>query len=148
LRCAYEQILYIKRSHITRNKELVDKWKVFTSKANGGAGLLSDNRQVAIIGKAYIGIPKTACSDSLIPLGSFDNEIEAINLQKYLSGKFLRFMVGILKTSQNINQNVYRFVPLQDFTGASDIDWSKSIKEIDQQLYEKYGLSEDEIDYI
>lgn len=48
-----------------------------------------------------------------------------------MAGKFLRFMVGILKVSQNISQNVYQFVPIQDFTDKSDIDWNKSIKEID-----------------
>lgn len=148
VRCAYEQIRYIEKSSITKNVELVDKWKVFTSKANGGAGVLSDDGVVAIIGKAYIGKPQSICTDSLIPIGSFNTEIEATNLQKYMTGKFLRFMVGILKVSQNLYQNVYQFVPLQDFTDESDIDWSKSIKEIDQQLYKKYELSEDEIAFI
>lgn len=50
-------------------------------------------------------------------------------------------MVGILKVSQN----VYQFVPLQDFTDKSDIDWSKSVAEIDQQLYKKYNLDDSEI---
>ena len=53
-----------------------------------------------------------------------------------------------MKTSQNLYQIVYKFVPLQDFTSSSDIDWSKSIPEIDKQLYAKYNLSEDEIDFI
>lgn len=57
-------------------------------------------------------------------------------------------MVDILKVSQNLYQNVYRFVPLQDFTAQSDIDWSKSVSEIDQQLYKKYGLSADEIVFV
>ena len=57
-------------------------------------------------------------------------------------------MVGILKTSQNILQNVYQFVPIQDFTPESDIDWTKSIGEIDQQLYAKYKLSNEEIEFI
>lgn len=67
----------------------------------------------------------------MIPIESLNSEIEANNLQKYMAGKFLRFMVGILKVSQNISQNVYQFVPIQDFTDKSDIDWNKSIKEID-----------------
>jgi hypothetical protein len=57
-------------------------------------------------------------------------------------------MVGILKTSQNILQNVYQFVPIQDFTPESDIDWTKSIEDIDKQLYEKYKLSNEEIEFI
>ena len=62
--------------------------------------------------------------------------------------KFFRLCVGILKTSQNLYQNVYQFVPLQDFTAKSDIDWSKSVAEIDKQLYKKYGLSEEEIGFV
>ena len=65
-----------------------------------------------------------------------------------MSSKFLRFCVGILKVSQNLYQNVYAFVPLQDFTSESDIDWSKSIEEIDAQLYAKYNLSDEEISFI
>ena len=37
------------------------------------------------------------------------------------------------------------FVPLQDFTGNSDIDWSKPIPDIDKQLYKKYNLTKEEI---
>lgn len=148
VRCAYEKIRYTKINNITKNPELVNKWKVFTSKANGGAGLLSDVGEVAILGKSYIGKPQSACSDSLIPIGSFDTESEAENLQKYMTGKFLRFMVGVLKVSQNLVQNVYELVPLQNFTNYSDIDWNKSIAEIDKQLYRKYKLEQKEIDYI
>ena len=97
---------------------------------------------------AYIGKPNSVCTDSLIPIGKFDSEIEAINLQKYMKTKFLRTMIGMLKTSQNISQNVYAFVPLQDFTDDSDINWSQSIQEIDQQLYRKYNLTQNEIDFI
>jgi hypothetical protein len=57
-------------------------------------------------------------------------------------------MVGLLKVSQNVYQNVYQFVPLQDFTPASDIDWNKSISEIDMQLYQKYNLNAEEIAFI
>jgi len=62
--------------------------------------------------------------------------------------KFLRFIVGILKVSQNVLQNVYQFVPVQDFSNDSDIDWSRSIQEIDLQLYSKYDFSNDEIQLI
>ena len=57
-------------------------------------------------------------------------------------------MVSVMKISQNVTQLVYKFVPLQDFTENSDIDWSKSIHEIDLQLYKKYGLDEKEIEFI
>ena len=57
-------------------------------------------------------------------------------------------MVGIIKTTQDSPSRVYRLVPLQDFTSSSDIDWNKSIHEIDLQLYKKYNLSDEEIDFI
>lgn len=148
LQCAYEEIRYIARDKITKNIDLVDKYKVFTSKGNGGAGTLGDDKKVAILGKPFFADKNSACTDSLIPLGSFDKKEEALNLQKYMNTKFLRFVVGILKTSQNVSQNVYQFVPLQDFTNNSDIDWSKSLSEIDLQLFDKYQLSEEERKYI
>lgn len=148
VRCAKEKFRYINRNLLKKNIFLVDKWKVFTSKANGGAGFINDEKPVTILGKAYIGKPNQICSDSLIPLGPFDTKIEAFNLQKYMTGKFFRFMVGILKVSQNIYQNVYQFVPMQNFTDSSDIDWNKSIPEIDKQLYAKYNLTDEEINYI
>lgn len=62
--------------------------------------------------------------------------------------KFLRFMVGILKVSQNIYQNVYKLVPMQDFSSKSDIDWSLPVSDVDKQLYKKYSLTEEETQYI
>ncbi|WP_318678004.1 Eco57I restriction-modification methylase domain-containing protein [Treponema sp.] len=148
VQCAYEQIRYIKLQDIPKNHDLISNWKVFTSKGNGGAGTLQDGKPVAIIGKSYVAEPNSICTDSLIPVGKFESKTEAINCRKFMATKFLRFMVGILKVSQNIYRNVYGFVPLQDFTANSDIDWSKSIPEIDKQLYKKYGFSKDEIDFI
>ena len=148
VRCAHETIRFYAKSKITKNTQILNSYKVFTSKGNGGAGLLTDDKAVNIIGKSYVAKPNTACTDSMIPFGAFDNKVEAVNLQKYMTTKFLRFMVGILKVSQNLYQNVYQFVPLQNFTSKSDINWSKSVVEIDQQLYKKYGLDDAEIAFI
>lgn len=57
-------------------------------------------------------------------------------------------MLGVLKITQHLTPAVWKCVPLQDFTPSSDIDWSKSIHEIDLQLYRKYGLDENEIEFI
>lgn len=146
--CSHERIRYTKEEEITKNKELANRYKVFMSKANGAAGILGEKDEVAILGKPYIGSNRSVCTDSLIPIGDFSTEQEAINLSKYLLTKFLRFMVGILKSSQNISQVVYKFVPMQSFTNESDIDWSKSINEIDEQLFDKYGLSIEESEHI
>lgn len=148
VRCSYERIRYISKSKINKNLELANKYKVFMSKANGAAGILGENREVSVLGKPYLGSKGTICTDSLIPIGEFDNEFEMNNLYKYLQTKFLRFMVGILKSSQNTTQIVYRFAPIQDFTDKSDIDWTKSIPDIDDQLFKKYKFSEEECKHI
>ena len=143
LRIKGDEIRYISETAVTKNIDLSNAYKTFISKSAGAPG-----KDLKIIGKAYVAKPKSACTDSLIPIGCFNSIEEATYLQKYLSTKFLRFMVSILKVSQNVTQIVYRFVPLQDFTPNSDIDWSKSVAEIDRQLYAKYGLSQDEINFI
>ena len=101
-----------------------------------------------IIGKAFVGGPLVACTDTYFPVGSFNDETQALNLKKYFHTKFLRYLVSVLKSSQNVTQIVYKFVPLQDFSSKSDINWTKSIGEIDQQLYAKYKLSNEEIEFI
>ena len=57
-------------------------------------------------------------------------------------------MLSVLKVTQDINIDVWDYVPLQDFTSSSDIDWSGSVEEIDRQLYAKYHLSAGEIDFV
>ena len=99
-----------------------------------------------------LGIPEYAgsnsvCSQSFL-FASFSSATEAKNFINYLSTKFFRALVLAMKITQSAPNKVYRFVPLQNFTSTSDIDWSKSISEIDKQLYTKYGLTENEIAYI
>ena len=143
IRCKDNELRYIEASLIKKNRDIFEKYKVFISKSGGDP--VSDFK---IIGLPYIGEPFEACTDSLIPIGKFEKKTEAINLSKYLKTKFLRYLVSILKTSQNVTQIVYKFVPLQDFTSKSDIDWNKPIPEIDQQLYSKYKLTKEEIRFI
>ena len=143
LRCKNNVIRYIDPNIITKNRNIFEHYKVFISKSAG-----NPNSDLKIIGMPYVGKPFSACTDSLFPIGCFDSEIEAVNLAKYMKTKFLRFMISISKVSQNVTQLVYKFVPLQDFTNESDIDWNKSIGDIDRQLYKKYKLSDSEIAYI
>lgn len=79
---------------------------------------------------------------------AFDDAVQAENFHKYILTKFFRILVAAVKISQSAPNRVYKFVPIQDFTEHSDIDWSKSIPEIDQQLYHKYNLSAEEIAFI
>ena len=143
LRCKANTIRWIKPESVTKNKEIFESYKVFISKSAG-----NPNSDTRVIGYPYVGEPNSACTDSLIPIGKFDNVDEAENLAKYLKTRFLRFIVQQVKNSQNVTQIVYRFVPMQDFTNHSDINWKTSIEEIEKQLYAKYGFTDDEIIHV
>lgn len=124
------------------------KYKVFISKADGASGQIGKPVPARIIGKPTVGEPGTACTETFIAIGNFDSKYEANACLEYVKSRFARVMLGILKITQDNTAVKWRFVPLQDFTQDSDIDWSKSIPEIDQQLYKKYGLDEKEIQFI
>lgn len=120
----------------------LNKYKVFVPAANG-SGALGEVLSTPVIGQPVIGHTETFLS-----IGCFDFKDEADACLKYVKSKFARVMLGILKITQHNSAEKWRYVPLQDFTSASDIDWSKSIPEIDRQLYAKYGLDEAEIAFI
>ncbi len=132
---------HVRRDYVNEPENLL-KWKVFVPAANG-SGALGEVLSTPLIGQPLIGHTETFMS-----IGCFDTEGEAQALLKYVRSKFARALLGILKTTQHNPPEKWRFIPLQNFTQASDIDWSKSIPEIDQQLYAKYGLSDEETDFI
>lgn len=101
-----------------------------------------------VIGKACIGEPGVGCTQTFITIGAFDTRAEAENCNKYINTKFACVMLAILKATQHNAPDVWSKIPLQDFTPNSDIDWSRPIWEIDEQLYHKYGLTDDEINFI
>ena len=132
---------FIKEEYIA-NKNNFKNWKVFVPKANG-SGALGETLSTPLIGKPLIGNTQT-----FISIGNFKTEFEAEAAMKYIKTKFARVMLGILKITQDNTSSRWRLVPLQDFTPNSDIDWTKSVSEIDQQLYKKYDLTADEIEFI
>lgn len=123
--------------------EVVNKYKVFMGKADGAA--VKSGR---VVGVPSVAPPRTGFTQTFIAIGKFDSEAEAEACAKYVKTKFARAMLGVLKTTQDNSAIKWKYVPLQDFTSASDIDWTKSVSEIDQQLYTKYGLDTDEIAFI
>ncbi len=140
-----KKVGYLERDEISKNIDWIDKYKVFTPRANNiGTELNDDNLNT------FIGNPNTICTESYIVVGVNLNldETSASNLCKYFTTKFARFQHSIGKASQDATSKTYKFVPLQDFTISSDINWDVSIKEIDNQLYEKYSLTKEEIDFI
>lgn len=118
-------------------------WKVIVPGANG-SGIFGEELSNPIIAG-----PKVGYTQTFISLGKFKTEYEANALLKYLKTKFARTMLGIKKITQNNKTAVtWSKVPLQDFTNSSDINWSKSIHDIDLQLYRKYELSQNEINFV
>ena len=143
--CGYA---WIKLSDIPKNADVLPLHKVFISKAyNGG-----DAFPHQIIGKPFYGEPNSVCSQTYLVIGyekerNLSKEI-CDNIIKYMCSSFFRYLVFIKKKTQDNPSSVFEFVPLQDFTANSDIDWSKSVEEIDQQLYAKYHLTTDERQFI
>ena len=132
---------YIAKKYVEDNGNL-NRFKVVVPKSNG-SGAIGEMLSTPLIGEPLIGY-----TQSFIGIGSFETEIEAEACLKYVKSKFSRTLLGILKITQDNPPEKWRFVPLQDFTANSDIDWSKSIEEIDEQLFDKYGLDEQERNFI
>ena len=122
--------------------ENFEGYKVFVPESNG-SGAIGEVLTTPLIGQPLIGHTQT-----FISIGNFETNDEAEALLKYVKTKFARALLGILKVTQHNPKSVWSNVPLQDFTSSSDIDWSKSIDDIDQQLYRKYGLNDKEIAFI
>lgn len=128
---------YIKKEYMTPrypHKNNIDKYKVMIPESNG-SGELGE-----LLGKFEIGMPGDSSTTTFIGVGSFDTLEEAQNCEKYLKTKLVRCLLGILKITQHNPQATWAYVPMQDFSASSDINWSKSITDIDKQLYKKYGL--------
>ncbi|MDY6295613.1 MAG: Eco57I restriction-modification methylase domain-containing protein [Schwartzia succinivorans] len=123
-------------------KNNIDKYKVIFPEATGN-GLLGETLSTPTILE-----PMESATPTFISIGKFDTKIEAEAALKYIKTKLVRALLGILKKTQHTAPANWAYVPLQDFTSASDIDWTKSIHEIDLQLYKKYGLTQEEIDFI
>ena len=130
------------RKDYVRVPENFGSYKVFISKANG-SGAFGETLSAPIIAEPGIGHTQTFMS-----IGKCESEQEAIAITKYVKTKFARAMLGVLKITQDCPAPKWKYVPLQDFTAHSDIDWSKSVAEIDRQLYRKYDLTADEIEFI
>lgn len=133
--------MFIRNEYIEKHDNLM-KWKVILPKSNG-TGAIGEVLSTPIIGEPLVGHTQT-----FISIGAFETQFEATALLKYIKTKFSRTLLGILKVTQDNKKNVWKYVPIQDFTPDSDIDWTKSIPEIDQQLYKKYNLNQEEINFI
>ncbi len=127
------------RSEIASGQELIDKWKVFTSKSSSEhAGQVDKNGQRRVLSLSGVIPPGSVVTETYILLGAFDTEDKARNCFSYAVTKFFRFLIGVRSSAQDLARSAYSFVPMQDFSKA----WT------DDELFAKYGLTEDEIAYI
>lgn len=136
---------FVEKDNISKNTEWINNYKVLTPFANNiGTDLPDDNLN------AFISGPNSICTETYLVIGG-DLKLEKYqcnNIILYLKTKFVRYLISIVKANQNGTRNTYKYVPMQDFTDDSDIDWNKSVEEVDAQLYAKYGLSNEEITFI
>lgn len=132
---------FVLRDYIQDN-DFIDTYNVLVPEANG-SGALGE-----VLSTPLIGVPLIGATDTFISIGKFEDEYEAKAVLKYVKSKFARVMLGIKKATQHNPKSTWQMVPMQDFTEKADIDWTRSVHEIDLQLYKKYNLSEDEISFI
>jgi site-specific DNA-methyltransferase (adenine-specific) len=121
-------------SQIQQNAAWVNKYKVYISRAYGERIASS----YWVTGKPFLGEPGTCCSETYIVIGPCASKKEAKAIMSYIRTRFFRFLVLLIKNTQDAPQKVYSFVPMQDFTEL----WT------DEKLYKKYGLTKDEIAFI
>ncbi len=132
---------WIKKEYVQPNDYLMS-YNVFVPEANG-TGAIGE-----VLSTPVIGVPVIGHTDTFLSIGKFSDAQEASACLNYVKTKFARCLLGTLKATQHNPRDTWANVPLQDFTSSSDINWSASVADIDQQLYHKYGLSADEIAFI
>ncbi len=132
---------WVRRDYILEHESL-RKYKVIIPSVSG-SGAFGETLSSPLIGN-----PQIATTQTFLTIGSFDNKSDAEAVLKYICSKFARALLGVLKVTQHITSPKWKYVPLQDFTATSDIDWSQPIRGIDQQIYKKYGLDKTEIEFI
>jgi len=125
---------YFERSAITHSHEWVDQWKVLLVKAHGTSG----RDDFTILGEPVVAGPGTACTETYLVIGVSPSEAEVRNLAAYMRTRFVRFLVSLRKITQNITRDSYRFVPMLPMNRL----WT------DEDLYERYGLSKEQVAFI
>ncbi|MCQ2243101.1 MAG: Eco57I restriction-modification methylase domain-containing protein [Bacteroidaceae bacterium] len=129
---------YITKKDVPQNSDLINKWKVIASKASAQGGRADSEGKRKVIPKVEVLPPGMICTESYLLIDHFDTEERAINASSYVKTMFFRFLLSLKVITQNISKDSFGFVPLQDFSHP----WT------DEMLYEKYGLTEDEIAFI
>ena len=124
---------------VTSGQEMISKWKVIVSKVSfEHAGVPDKDGKMRVLSVLQVLPPNAVCTETYLVAGTFENESAAANMISYLKTKFARFLIMQMLASMNMSKVSYSFVPLQDFSKS----WT------DAELYEKYGLTDEEIAFI
>ena len=125
---------YISIDEIEKNKNLINKWKIFVPYSSPG----DDSYPHLILSKPLVVGKNTCCTETYLLVGPFENEKIADNVARYMETFFFRFMILLAKSTQHITQKNYDLVPLQDFNEI----WT------DEKLFKKYSITNKEINFI
>lgn len=141
---------YVTKDEVEKNKNLIDKYKILVGRfvPNNGELNLKPGDKYRVITNPQLLKPNEIHTETYINVAVFAKQEAAENYISYLHSKFSRFLLRQSITSVNVTKECFSFVPNLNFTNNTDIDWSKSISEIDKQLYRKYGLTKQEIEFI
>ena len=125
---------YINTNQTEINRDLINQYKVFVAKASPGG----DSYPHQVISEPLIGGPNTCCTETYILIGPLKSKLICENLISYMKTKFFRFLMILIKNTQDVPKRVYSFVPILDFNKR----WT------DQKLFKKYNITPKEIDFI
>ena len=140
---------YYKSSLITKGNDIIPKWKVIISRLTAEhAGQADKEGRKRVLSSLNHLRPNEICTETYLVVDSMDTEEEMNFLTSYLKTRFVRFLIAQLASTQQMTKEKFAFVPIQDFTSSSDIDWTQPVADIDQQLYKKYGLTQEETTFI
>lgn len=140
----------VDRTEITKGIEYIDQYKIIVGRfvPSNGEMSVKPGDGYRVLTEPQILSPAEINTETYIDTAVFSTLEEATNYKKYLLSKFARFLLRQGITSVNVTRECFAFVPQQDFTSSSDIDWNNSIAKIDLQLYSKYHLTNEEISFI
>ena len=138
------------RTEVSKGTEYIDKFKIVVGRfvPSNGEMSIKPGDGYRVLTEPQILLPTEINTETYIDTAVFKTQEEATNYKKYLLTKFARFLLRQGITSVNVTKECFAFVPMQEFTQNSDIDWSKSLPDIDKQLYNKYYLTNEEIAFI
>jgi hypothetical protein len=137
-------------NEITKGTEYVSQYKIIVGRfvPSNGEMSVKPGDGYRVLTEPKILSPQEINTETYIDTAVFKTMEEAEHYKKYLHCKFTRYLLRQGVTSVNVTKECFAFVPMQDFSESSDIDWSKNVTDIDQQLYAKYGLTDEEITFI